>query len=105
MRFTGMHRPREVHLIVAILLLSAIIIVETELRGAGYVGLNVGRVIAYLGLAINMIVGIFGIFGAHRLAWILYLLVSVIGIVTIGAETPITALYLLWASHLCGFCG
>lgn len=98
-------RPREIHLILAILLLSAVIIVETELRGAGYVSLDTGRVVAYLGFAINMIVAVLGILSPHRLAWILYLIVSLTGIVMIGAETPITALYLLWASHLCGFCG
>jgi len=101
----SMQRPREMHLVLAILLLSAVIIAARELRPAGVVDLNAELVIAYLGLAINMIVGVFGIFGGHRLAWILYLIISVIGIVTIGAETPITALYLVWASHLCGFCG
>lgn len=97
-------RPRDIHLVAAVLSLSFAVIAENELRVAGHVSLTAGRVAAYLAIAVNVAITLLGLFGLHRMAWLAYLIVSAVGTVLIGAATPIVALYLLWATHLCGFC-
>jgi hypothetical protein len=97
-------RPRDIHLVTAVLVLSVAVIVENEIRLAGHLGFTAGRVAVYLAIAVNAAIAFLGLFGPHRIAWLAYLIVSAVGTVLIGAATPIVALYLLWATHLCGFC-
>jgi hypothetical protein len=86
---------RELHLIIAIVLLSLVMLAQGELRSAGYLSFEASRVIAYIGVGLNAIMAVLGMRIAHRMAWIAYLIVSVAGVVLIGAVTPINALVLL----------
>lgn len=85
---------RSIHLIIAILALSLFGIVTGDLRLFSGLSLDARRTIGLIAFGANVAIGIYGAVNSHRIAWSAYLVLSVVGLVLVGATTPIVALWL-----------
>jgi hypothetical protein len=56
--------------------------------------LDARRTIGLIAFGANVAIGIYGAVNSHRIAWSAYLVLSVAGLVLVGATTPIVALWL-----------
>jgi hypothetical protein len=65
------------------------------LRLAGLPPFAVDLVLGHLLVLLNLGVAVAGWWTAHRIAWIIYLILSIAGLVLIGAATPLGAVILL----------
>jgi hypothetical protein len=90
-----MQRVRTIHLIIAALILSAPGIVSTELRMGGYLSFDSSRIVAYVVFLFNAAAAIVGLWTRYRVAWFVYLMVSIAGMLLISTSTPISALWIL----------
>jgi len=84
--------------------LSAAVVAVMAATPGGSVSLSIARAIIFLAFAINLCVAVWGIWSRHRYIWIAYLIISLAGIAAFGPVPPAVGLYILWASHLCGWC-
>ena len=85
---------KTIHFINAILALSLFGIIAGELGLFSGLSLDARRALGLTAFGVNMAIGIYGAVTSHRIAWGAYLVLSVAGLVLIGAATPITALWL-----------
>ncbi len=90
-----MRPPRTLHLILAVVAISLLGEVLVVLRLAGYLPFGTGIILAYLLALSNCGIAIAGWWTPNRVAWMIYLVLSLAGFVLIGAVTPITAVWLL----------
>lgn len=82
-------------LIACVISLSATIDIVGDLRITGYLTLETQRDAAYLVFGLNVMIAIAGLFTRFRLAWLLYLGLSIICMVLLSASTPLNAALLL----------
>ena len=87
-------RLKSVHLINAVLALSLFGILTSEFSLFSGLSLDARRAIGLIAFAANLAIGICGAVTSHRIAWGAYLVLSVAGLVLLGAATPIVALRL-----------
>jgi hypothetical protein len=87
--------PRSSHLLITVLVLSALATVATEFRIVGTLSQSNAVVIVYAILIHNLVAAIAGLWAPHRIAWLVYALLSVAAFVLIGAATAINAVWLL----------
>jgi hypothetical protein len=66
-----------------------------QLRLAAVLPATLDFVLAWFLILLNFVIAIAGWWTAHRLAWMIYLLLSIAGVVLIGAATPLSAVVLL----------
>jgi hypothetical protein len=85
---------KSIHLINAILALSLFCILSSELGLSAGLSLEARRATGLIAIGTNMAIGILGAITSYRLAWSAYLVLSVAGLVLVGAATPIFALWL-----------
>jgi hypothetical protein len=90
-----MRPPRTSHLIVGVLVLSALAIVLVELRLAGYFSIETHAVLVYAIAFFNAAISVIGLWTRHRAASAVYLTISVADLVMIGAATPISGMWIL----------
>jgi hypothetical protein len=83
-----------ISLILAVLALSLFGIASSIFGFFSGLSLEAQRAIGLTAFGANMAVGIFGALISHRVAWSAYLVLSVAGLVLVGATTPIVALWL-----------
>ena len=89
-------RPvRSVHLILAVLLITVVAQILVQLRLATGLPATLDFVLVWFLILLNLAIAIAGWWTAHRVAWIIYLLLSIAGLVLIGAATPLSAVLLL----------
>ena len=82
-------------LIACVISLGAAIDIFRALRIAGYLTLETQRGAAYLVFGLNVMIAIAGLFTRFRLAWLLYLGLSIICMVLLSVSTPFNAALLL----------
>jgi hypothetical protein len=87
----GGGRLRSIYLILAVLAIS----VAAELRLAAVLPNTFDAALVWLLILLNVAAAIAGWWTAHRVAWMVYLLLSIAGLLLIGAATPISAAELL----------
>ncbi len=91
-----MRSLRSIHLILAVLAITVLGQILIALRLAGYAPpFRVDFFLAWLLILSNLAVAVAGWWTPHRVAWMIYLVLSIAGLVLIGAATPITAVWLL----------
>jgi hypothetical protein len=90
-----MRSIKDSHLIIFAVSLSVVIVLVTDLRVAGYLTLETQRAAAYLIFGLNVTIAIGGLWKRFRLAWLLYLALSVASMLFLSASTPFTAIWLL----------
>ena len=91
-----MRPPRTLHLVLAVLAITVLAHILVALRLAGYpLPFRVDFFLAWLLILSNLAVAVAGWWTSHRVAWMIYLVLSIAGLVLIGAATPITAVWLL----------
>jgi len=89
-------RPvRSVHLILVILLITLVAQILVQLRLAAVLAHTFDFVLVWFLILLNFAIAIAGWWTAQRVAWTVYLLLSVAGLVLIGAATPLAAVLLL----------
>jgi hypothetical protein len=86
---------RSIHLILAVLLITVVAQILVQLRLAAVLPATLDFVLAWFLILLNFVIAIAGWWTAHRLAWMIYLLLSIAGVVLIGAATPLSAVVLL----------
>lgn len=86
---------KSIHLIIAVLALSLFGIVSSDLGLFSGLSLQTTRAIGLIAFGANVAIGIYGAVTSHRIAWSAYLVLSVAGLVLVGATTPIVALWLV----------
>jgi hypothetical protein len=91
----GMRTIKDLHLIIFAVLLSVVIVLVVDLRIAGYLTLKVQIIAAYVIFGLNVMVAIGGLWRRFRLAWFLYLALSISGMLFLSMSTPFTAIWLL----------
>ncbi len=88
-------RPvRTIYLVIAVLVLGLVGIVASDLQLFDGLSFDVRRILGWNAFGANLIVGIYGAIVSNRIAWIGYLVLSVAGLLLMGATTPIVALWL-----------
>jgi hypothetical protein len=77
----------------AAIALGLMAVILTELRLNGAYRFETGQILAYTLFFANMAVALFGIWKRQRVAWVVYLILSLALMVLIGASTPISAIW------------
>jgi hypothetical protein len=97
MRGSGVAAPRvrSLYLILAVLAVSVVAQLLVQLRLAAVLPNTLDLVLVWLLILLNIAAAIAGWWTAHRVAWMVYLLLSIAGLLLVGAATPITAALLL----------
>lgn len=85
---------KNIHLIIAVLLLSLFGIASSDFQLFNGLSLDTRRVIGLLAFAANAAVALYGAIRSYRIAWLGYLVLSCLGLISVGASTPIVALWL-----------
>src|SRR5260221_14702679 len=91
----SMRSIKDCYLIIFAMLLSVVIVLVRDLRIAGYLTLENQRAAAYLIFVLNVMIAIGGLSKRFRLAWLLYLALSVSSMLFLSASTPFNAGWLL----------
>jgi hypothetical protein len=86
--------PKGIHLIVAVLALSLFGIVSGDLGLFRGLSLETRRVIGLTEFGAIVAIAIYGVVAFHRIAWSVYLVLSVVGLVLVSAATPVVAAWL-----------
>ena len=89
---------RTVHLIIAVVALTIVGEISLVLWLRGAQAPATGMIIGYVLIALNLGVGIAGLWTRHRMAWMAYLALSVVSTVLLGAVTPLSLIGL--AAHV-----
>ena len=89
-----MQSLRTTHLIIVVLLLSALAIISNEFTGAGLLSFDTHKILVYLVFMINTAIAILGLWTPRRAAWLGYLVAGFASMILIGASTPISALWI-----------
>ena len=87
----GGRRVRSLYLFLAVLAVS----VAAQLRLAAVLPNTLDAALVWLLILLNLAIAIAGWWTAQRAAWMIYLLLSIAGLLLIGAATPISAALLL----------
>jgi hypothetical protein len=75
--------------------LGAVAIFATELRLHGAYGDEAGRFVGLTIFFANVAVALYGIWRRQRVGWVIYLVLSLVLMVLIGANTPISAVWIM----------
>ena len=75
--------------------LGATAVTVTELGLSGVFGFETGRILAYAIFFANVAVALFGIWKRQRVLWVVYLVLSLVLMVLIGATTPLSAIWIM----------
>jgi hypothetical protein len=86
---------RSVHLVLAVLLITVVAQILVQLRLMAMLPAGLDFLLVWFLILLNLAIAIAGWWTAHRIAWMLYLLLSIAGLVLIGAATPLAAVLLL----------
>lgn len=89
-----MRWPRTSSLIIFVIAISAVMAIIKILRIAGYLTLETQLVAAYLTFGLNFMAAIVGFSTRFRLAWLSYLILSVVSILFLSS-TPLAAAWIL----------
>lgn len=89
-----MHWPKTSSLIIFVIAISAVMAIISNLRIAGYLTLETQLVAAYLAFGLNFMVAVVGFWTRFRLAWLSYLILSVVSILFLSS-TPFAAAWIL----------
>lgn len=81
-------------LIIFVIAISAVMAIISNLRIAGYLTLETQLVTAYLAFGLNFMAAIVGFWTPFRLAWLSYLILSVVSILFLSS-TPLAAAWIL----------
>jgi hypothetical protein len=84
---------KSIHLIIAVLALSLLSMVTSYLGLFAGLSFETMRLIGLTEVGANVAVAIYGAVVFHRIAWSIYLVLSVVGLVLLGAATPIVAVW------------
>ena len=91
-----MSRPvQSVHLVLAVLAITVVAQILAQLPLAAVLPDTLDFVLVWSLILLNFAAAIAGWWTAHRLAWMIYLFLSIAGLLLIGAATPISAVLLL----------
>ena len=82
-------------LILAVIVISVVIEIVSQLGHYGLVSLRTHQIAGYSAFGLNAVVGILGFWTPDRAAWAAYLGVSVLAMFLIGVATPIGGLWIL----------
>jgi hypothetical protein len=84
-------------LIVAIILISVVIAIVSELGHYGLLGsLRTRQIAGFSAFGLNAVVAILGFWTPERAAWAAYLGVSVLDFFLLSVATPLNSLWILW---------
>jgi hypothetical protein len=89
-----MRWPKTSSLIIFVIAISAVMSIIKALRIAGYLTLETQLVTAYLAFGLNFMAAIMGFWTRFRLAWLSYLILSVVSILFLSS-TPHAAAWIL----------
>ncbi len=81
-------------LIIFVISLSVVMAVVRNLRIAGFLTLETQLVVAYVALGLNFTAAIAGLWTRLRLAWIAYLVLSIVSVLLLSS-LPISAAWML----------
>jgi hypothetical protein len=90
-----MRWPKTSSLIIFVIGVSAVMAVVRNLRVAGYLTLETQSVAAYLMFGLNLMAAIVGLWTRFRLAWLSYLVVSVVCLLLFSSGPIATAWILI----------
>jgi lysylphosphatidylglycerol synthetase-like protein (DUF2156 family) len=93
-RNTSLRPTKTVLLIIAVVFLSITIATVRQVRFAGYISVHTQLVAAVVIFGLNLLVAIGGLWTRFRLAWLIYLLLSIVCMVMEGSSTPLTAAWI-----------
>ena len=89
-------RPvRSLHLVLAVLAITVVAQILTHPRLAAALPDTLDFLLVWSLILLNLAAAMAGWWTAHRLAWMIYLFLSIGGLLLIGAATPISAVLLL----------
>jgi hypothetical protein len=90
-----MRSIRTIHLIIAVLTVTVLGQILVALRLGGYSLFGLDFALSWLLILSNLAVAVAGWWTPYRVAWMIYLVLSIAGLVLIGAATPVNALWLV----------
>jgi len=90
-----MQPVRSKPLIVAVIVVSAAIIVVAQLGHSGAWALRTRQIAGFSAFGLNVVIAVLGCWTRQRVAWVAYLVVSVAVMVLISAATPLSGLRIL----------
>ena len=85
---------KNIYLIIVVLLLSLFGIASSDFQLFPGLSLDTRRIIGFLTFGANAAVALYGAMRSHRFSWIGYFVLSCVGLILVGATTPIVALWL-----------
>ena len=84
-------------MIVAIIVISVVIAIVSELGQYGLLGsLRTRQIAGFSAFGLNAVVAILGFWTPERAAWAAYLGVSVLAFFLLSVATPLNSLWILW---------